>query len=329
MSIPDSILQRVKQAIGATSLTHIELIQPLWGGYGQLFRAYVTGKPYSSVIVKYICLPQPESHPKGWNTPLSHQRKLQSYQVEVNWYQNYANIHGEHSMSPLPHCLHVEQQVNEVLLVLQDLQTIDFTHVRKTATATTVNACLTWLGYFHAQYMYTEPKGLWPIGTYWHLDTRPDELAALPHGPLKSAASLIDQTLNQCPYQTLVHGDAKLANFCFSPNDHAAAVDFQYIGKGCGMKDVVMLLSSVLNYNESETLINDYLNYYFIALTQGLAKYQPQISPQDVEQHWRVLYCIAWADFQRFITGWSAGHWKINAYTEKLTQQALKQLATS
>ena len=328
MSIPNSILQRVSQAIGATTLTHIELIQPLWGGYGQLFRAYVTGKPYSSVIVKYICLPQPESHPKGWNTPLSHQRKLQSYQVEVNWYQHYANNHSEHSMSPLPQCLHVEQQANEILLVLQDLQTIGFTQVRKTATAATVYACLAWLGHFHAKYMHTAPKGLWPIGTYWHLDTRPDEFTALPHGPLKSAASLIDQTLNQCHYQTLVHGDAKLANFCFSPNDHAAAVDFQYVGKGCGMKDVVMLLSSVLNYNESETLINDYLNHYFNVLTQGLKKYQPQISPLDVEQHWRTLYCIAWADFQRFIIGWSAEHWKINAYTEKLTQQALKQLAT-
>ncbi|WP_350431883.1 phosphotransferase [Shewanella sp. H8] len=329
MSISDNVLQRVTQAIGATSLTHIELIQPLWGGYGQLFRAYITGKPYSSVIVKHISLPQPESHPKGWNTPLSHQRKLQSYQVEVNWYQHYVNDHGEPSMSPVPRCLHVEQQANEILLVLQDLQTIDFIQVRKTATAATVYACLTWLGYFHAQYMHTEPKGLWPIGTYWHLGTRPDELATLPYGPLKSAAHLIDKTLNQCTFQTLVHGDAKLANFCFSPNDHAAAVDFQYIGRGCGMKDVVMLLSSVLNYNEPENLINDYLDHYFMALSQGLTEYHPYISPQDVEQQWRALYCIAWADFQRFIKGWSAEHWKINAYTEKLTQQALKQLTTN
>lgn len=329
MKIPNRILQTISQAISADRVTHIEVIQPLWGGYGQLFRAYVTGKQYSSVIVKYICLPQPESHPRGWNTPLSHQRKLQSYQVEVNWYQHYANNHTQQQFSPLPRCLYVDQQANETLLVLQDLHTLGFTHVRKNATSTTILACLTWLGHFHAKYMHVEPKWLWPIGTYWHLDTRPDELAALPDSPLKSAAHLIDDALKQCPFQTLVHGDAKLANFCFSQNDHAAAVDFQYIGQGCGMKDVIMLLSSVLSYHEPEALINGYLNHYFAALTQGLAECHPLIDPLEVQQKWRPLYCVAWADFQRFIKGWSVEHFKINSYTETLTEQAIKQLATA
>jgi hypothetical protein len=326
LSIPTNILTRITHALGATSLDHIEKIQPLWGGYGQLFRAYVTGKPYPSVIVKYICFPQPESHPKGWNTPLSHQRKLRSYQVEVNWYQHYANAHAEHSMCPLPRCIHVDQQADETLLILKDLYNIGFTQVRKTATPATVRECLTWLGHFHAKYMHVEPNGLWPIGTYWHLGTRPDELAALPDSPLKSAAHLIDQALRQSKYQTLVHGDAKLANFCFSPDDRPAAVDFQYIGQGCGMKDVIMLLSSVLNYREPEALINDHLNHYFAALTQGLIAFHPQINPLDVQQQWRPLYCVAWADFQRFVKGWSVEHCKINPYTESLTEQAIKQL---
>ncbi|AZG74851.1 phosphotransferase [Shewanella livingstonensis] len=326
MNISDSILQRVSHAIGATAITHIESIQPLWGGYGQLFRAYVTGKPYLSVIVKYICFPQPASHPKGWNTPLSHHRKLQSYQVEANWYQHYANAHALNSFCPVPRYLYVDQQANETLLVLQDLHTLGFTQVRKTATTATVLACLTWLGHFHAKYMHVEPKELWPIGTYWHLDTRPDELAALADSPLKSAAHLIDQTLKQVTYQTLVHGDAKLANFCFSTDDRAAAVDFQYIGQGCGMKDVVMLLSSVLNYNEPESLINDYLDHYFVALAQGLTEFHPHLNPLDVQQAWQPLYCVAWADFQRFVKGWSVEHFKINPYTEALTEQAITLL---
>ncbi|MEH6453948.1 MAG: choline kinase, partial [Psychromonas sp.] len=41
---------------------------------------------------------------------------------------------------------------------------------------------------------------------------------------------------------------------------------------------------------------------------------------------WRPLYAIAWADFQRFIKGWSPQHWKITPYTEQLKQQALDSL---
>ena len=59
------------------------------------------------------------------------------------------------------------------------------------------------------------PDGLWEQGTYWHLKTRPQELEALTDKRLKNAAELIDHTLRSCSYKTLVHGDAKLANFCF------------------------------------------------------------------------------------------------------------------
>ncbi|GGB71997.1 phosphotransferase [Shewanella inventionis] len=327
-AVPEPILQRITQAMGASKVSHIELIQPLWGGYGQLFRAYLLGHSFPSVIVKYIRLPQSTAHPRGWNTPLSHQRKLRSYQVEVNWYQDYANKHLQ-AFSPLPHCLCVEQDCDETLLVLQDLKTMGFTQIRTTATPNTIRACLTWLGHFHAQYMFVTPTGLWPVGTYWHLDTRPDEYKALAEGPLKSAAKLIDNTLKQCPFQTLVHGDAKLANFCFSEDNRAAAVDFQYIGQGCGMKDVIMLLSSTLNFNEPDSVINDYLEHYFTALTKGLTEFTPHINPQEVEHVWRPLYCVAWADFHRFVKGWSVEHVKINSYTEKLTSKAIEQLSTT
>ncbi len=328
MNIPDKVLQRISLAIGASHISHVELIQALWGGYGYLFRAFVSDMPFPSVIVKYIHLPQPSSHPRGWNTPLSHQRKLHSYLVEVNWYQHYANKHLQ-SLSPLPQCLYVEQHPEQTLLILEDLHTIGFTQVKTTATSAQINACLTWLGYFHAQYMQVAPEGLWPVGTYWHFDTRPDEYAALTESPLKAAAKLIDLTLKQCPFQTLVHGDAKLANFCFSADNRVAAVDFQYVGQGCGMKDVIMLLSSTLNFNETENVINDYLKHYFTALTQGLTTFNPHISSQAVEQAWRPLYCVAWADFQRFVKGWSVEHVKINPYTEALTTQAIKQLTNN
>ena len=79
-----------------------------------------------------------------------------------------------------------------------------------------VKNCLFWLATFHATFMNNSAEGLWDVGTYWHLATRPDELASMEDGKLKNAAAAIDQMLNNCKFQTLVHGDAKLANFCFA-----------------------------------------------------------------------------------------------------------------
>ena len=43
----------------------------------------------------------------------------------------------------------------------------------------------------------------------------------------------------------LAHGDAKVANFCFTNDQHAvAAVDFQYVGGGIGTQDVIYFLGS-------------------------------------------------------------------------------------
>ncbi|MGF1681759.1 phosphotransferase [Photobacterium minamisatsumaniensis] len=325
MTIPKVVLDKVASVVAAQRIERTDIIQPLWGGYGELFRAYLTGCQYSSVIVKHIKLPQPKFHPRGWNTSLSHQRKLDSYHAEVNWYRDYANSCDQ--LCPVPECLFVEHHDNEILLILEDLSTCGYTQVLKQANQTAVFACLSWLGYFHGQHMDTEPNGLWTTGTYWHLATRPDELNALQDHALKSVAKAIDTTLNQCKYQTLVHGDAKLANFCFTPGHcSAAAVDFQYVGKGCGMKDVILLLSSVLSFNESESVIENYLDHYFAQLKQALVKYHPHLDSHDIEHVWRPLYCVAWADFQRFVKGWSPDHWKINPYTESLTQRALEQL---
>ena len=49
----------------------------------------------------------------------------------------------------------------------------------------------------------------------------------MPEGALKQNAVAIATTLSDANYQTLVHGDAKVANFCFNENfSGCAAVDF-------------------------------------------------------------------------------------------------------
>ncbi|QFI38090.1 phosphotransferase [Moritella marina ATCC 15381] len=340
MSIPTDVLQAVAKAIAADHVVSTELIQPLWGGYGELFRATLSGSLHTSVIVKHIKLPQPKGHPRGWNTSQSHQRKLTSYQVELYWYQHYAN--DCLPQCSVPKCLYVNQQDDEILLIMEDLATLGFTQtftsfepkpiqykqtLYKQASHEQIEACLSWLAYFHAQHLSVEPHGLWECGSYWHLATRPDELVKLTDVPLQQAAKLIDHTLQQCQFQTLIHGDAKLANFCFTATgEHVAAVDFQYVGKGCGMKDVILLLSSCVPHQQCDEAVPELLNYYFKQLQQALTVLQSDINPQTVEDAWRPLYCVAWADFQRFMKGWSPTHWKINHYTEALTQQALAQL---
>ncbi|MEZ8092651.1 phosphotransferase [Photobacterium swingsii] len=331
MPVSPQLLSSIAQFTQASSVSRTHVIQTLWGGYGTLFRAYLNDAEVPSVVVKYIALPQPKKHPKGWNTVTSHQRKLDSYQVEVNWYQYFAN--NSHNECFVPHCVYVEWLDDAILLILDDLSPAGYSEVVTSARQVHIESCLSWLAFFHAQYLHTNCSssaiynGLWPSGTYWHLATRPDELDALEDLRLKNAADLIDQTLNDAQYQTLVHGDAKLANFCFTPEGtKAAAVDFQYVGQGCGMKDVILLLSSVLDFSKAADQAPVYLDYYFTQLSTALATLQPQLNAHSVEQEWRNLYPIAWADFQRFVKGWSPEHWKINDYTEALTVQALEQL---
>ena len=45
-----------------------------------------------------------------------------------------------------------------------------------------------------------------------------------------------------------------------------------------------------------------------------------------LEAEWRALYRVAWADFHRFLKGWSPGHWKINSYSERITAEVIDNL---
>ena len=131
----------------------------------------------------------------------------------------------------------------------------------------------------------------------------------------------IDKKLNNCNFKTFIHGDAKLANFCFSENGQVAGVDFQYVGGGCGMKDVAYFVGSCLNENDCERLESKLLDTYFTYLHKSLGK-----KNEALEEEWRSLYRVAWADFHRFLKGWSPRHWKINSYSERITAEVIKNL---
>ena len=307
----------ILKSTGASSMFEKEMIQALWSGYGKLIRVGLCDTTIDTVVVKHVQLPNRINHPRGWNTDISHQRKLQSYRVESAWYQ----IYSSHCAARLPICLAIEWQDDEVLMVLEDLDDAGYALRKQTVTWEDIESCLAWLARFHASYLSIAPDNLWEVGTYWHLDTRPQELSVLHDQRLKEAAPLINERLNASQYKTIVHGDAKLANFCFASTGDVAGVDFQYVGGGCGMKDVAYFIGSCLREADCERLESQILDTYFKHLQEELEEHN-----ESLESEWRLLYRVAWADFHRFLKGWSPGHWKINSYSERITKEVIDNL---
>ena len=317
----------ILSATGATDLIELGVIQSLWSGYGSIVRYGLKGATVDTVVVKHVLLPEGVAHPRGWNTDLSHQRKLKSYEVETAWYRDWSVRCG--AGCRVPKCLALESVGHELIIVMEDLDASGFALRRTSVGEAELHACVSWLAHFHATFMGAEPTGLWEQGTYWHLETRLDELAILAKEDpaLKDAACAIDQKLKASPYQTLVHGDAKVANFCFSADGASvAAVDFQYCGKGCGMQDLIYLIGSCLDEVACEQLEAELLDVYFGVLRGALITQGSGLDLDALEADWRALYPVAWTDFHRFLKGWSPGHWKINGYSERLAREVVASL---
>lgn len=311
---------------GASNCELGDRVQSLWSGYGVIQRAKLDGRP---IMIKHIDVSTARTNRRGWQTKFAHDRKVRSYQVEVNFYGTYADRCS--TICRVAKLLgHSSTEAgNNWLLVLEDLDFAGFGARRDSLSDRDLRSCLGWLASFHARFILQEPLDLWETGTYWHLDTRPDELDSMRAGKLKSLASAIDAKLNSCHFKSFVHGDAKVANFCFSDSpvscDRVAAVDFQYVGGGCGMKDVAYFFSSCLSDVELENQEEELLDHYFETL-QRVLNNQTEVDFAALESEWREMYPFAWADFSRFLQGWSPGHWKLGRHAQRLTDQAIAQL---
>ena len=243
--------------------------------------------------------------------------------MERRWYQEYAGLADD--FCRVPYSYQAVEEGNELLLIMEDLNACGF-HIRLNPDEVSLEhakSCLSWLAHFHGRFMEVAPRGLWPVGTYWHLDTRPDEWERMENIPLKQAAKGIDERLKNARYQTIVHGDAKLANFCFSETGAVAAVDFQYVGRGCGMKDVAYFISSCFDEEACEEYEEMLLNHYFQQLEIAMDNH---IDYQHIKEEWGWLCAYAWADFYRFLDGWSPRHWKMHDYSKRLTRQVIDEL---
>ncbi|MGJ8681203.1 oxidoreductase family protein [Paraglaciecola sp.] len=345
MVFPDSLQNNIQDLLEDHQVRKLETVQALWSGYGEIAR-YFSPRLDTNLIVKYVNPPENVTHPRGWNTDTSHQRKLKSYQVEANFYKYYAALCNNDrrnkdfrnndcrvanlvAMNNKPSCELQVSGTQNLILVLEDLDQSGFAKRYTQVDLAKVKSVIKWLAHFHAKFLANKSKGLWSVGTYWHLDTRKDEHKAMLDGKLKEAAVNISERLNQAQYQTLVHGDAKLANFCFATNQphlSVAAVDFQYVGQGVGVKDLAYLLGCCLTDDELFKTAPSLLDYYFSQLKGAISEYQMDVDFVQLEHEWRDLYSFAWADFHRFLLGWSPGHFKINGYMQTQTNKAIDKL---
>ncbi|MFD1384105.1 phosphotransferase [Rhodanobacter aciditrophus] len=322
----------IKGALQGDSVVLQGVLQSLWSGYGQIARYQVKrGSESFSVILKSINWRDIQAHPRGWQSDLSHQRKVTSYKVENHWYQHWSQLCDERDR--VAKRLGSWEKEETLYLLLEDLDEAGFSRRMGQLSLEQVTTVLHWLACFHGRFLTLEvsqdwPEGLWPRGTYWHLSTRPNEWQAMADSPSKEAASALDHALASATYQTLVHGDAKVANFCFSEDAQAvAAVDFQYVGRGIGSQDVAYFLGSCL----SEQLLAEYLDYlldvYFSELSRCIvARGESPDLAESVAQEWYRLFPVAWADFHRFILGWSPTHHKNTHFSERLAQKGVDYL---
>jgi len=277
------LLERVCDLTGAADAQRRRRIQSLWSGYGEVVRVELEGGPAPTVIVKHVRPPR-DAHP----------RKLRSYQVERSWYRDFAPRCTD--ACRVPGCYGSWSDGVESLFVLEDLDASGFPGRRGRLGDEDIADCLRWLAHLHGTFLHETPVGLWEVGTYWHLATRPDEFARMTNQRLKSQAHAIDRRLNAARFQTLVHGDAKTANFCFG-SAGVAAVDFQYVGGGVGIKDVAYFLEGF----RSGRSVERWLDLYFQELRAARPTWGQH---QDLEREWRGLLDAARLDFARFLDGW-------------------------
>ncbi|HUS28516.1 MAG TPA: hypothetical protein VMZ53_08405 [Kofleriaceae bacterium] len=303
------ILDWIAREVGARAARRRERIQSLWGGVGELFRIELEDGPIDTAIVKWA---QP---PVGVDD-VSTRRKKMSFAVEVAFYRSFARRCDDSCR--VANLLAARISEEDAVLVLEDLDAAGYPRRTDEADDGQLDAALAWLASFHARFVGERPGQLWPTGTYWHLDTRLDELAVIEDRALREAAPAIAYKLSSARFQTIVHGDPKEANFCFGPAG-IAAVDFQYTGRACGMTDLAYLLYGRAD-EPADGIDHVRIATYFAHLR---ARLPATVDGDALEAEWRALYAYARLDFCRFLAGWRPAMWERDTRGRRFVQHNL------
>ena len=324
----DSLYDFVLGVTSATRVVRSEKIQELWSGYGVIQRLTLMGGFTDSVICKHICPPNLKMAGHSRGTPLSHKRKLRSYQVESQWYKKYAHACKDFCRVAQPYGF--SNKDNQWIFVLEDLDLAGFSSRPGRLDDRRILAVISWLAAFHAVFLNEIPMDIWRVGCYWHLKTRPEEWKRMDEraaGGLKKMADRIDAKLDGASYKTFVHGDAKVENFCFSKDgNEVAAVDFQYVGGGVGVKDLAYFLGSCLSESEHERRYEELVSYYFKSLEKQLKIQKKSVDFAKLKEEWLMLYPYAIADFFRFYVGWAPNYWQTDYFHNKMSEKVVQMI---
>ena len=302
-----------------------KIICDLWAGCGHVWEIKINHKP--DLIIKRISMPNN-------CTSIGDCRKKQSYICETKFYLHFAN-HLISINCQVPKPLHIhsanENGSNIITIAMSKLHGTNGTSSLEQSAA-----FMCWLANLHSEYWGSERAnaavalGLQEQGTYWYLETRPDELAAMPskgwEGELKQVASRIDTYLKRedC-FPTILHGDAKLANMLFTQDEEMNWIplvyDFQYAGKGSCGKDLAKFLTCGTANIEDEELL---LQIYHTHLIQHLKK---KWNYNDVDlpsfDRLKVVVDVCIADLGRFMSGWG---WWGHDRQAKIEEKVLNRL---
>jgi len=274
----------------------------------------------------------------GSISAVRHDRHMRSFVVEAAFYVNLSAALSTSGLA-LPRLFYATEPSVEkpFSLVLEDLSrsfprgaNAKLRHM----SSDEVFAAVRWLAGFHARFWEdprTEERGLWPRGSYWHLDllgrlemesvaeTYSNQyISNAEWKRLRAAAKAIDRRLagqaasalhNQTTpgghrFRTLLHGDAKPANILCSPGHGdqvtCAGIDFSWVGEGYGMYDIMYLLWG----EHTQDTVDEYLFHYHAELLRNL----PRSAGIDyrfsvMRQHFEL--CVV--DFIRWWAGFKDG----------------------
>lgn len=268
----------------------IKTLCRLWAGMGHVYEVSFGRNANDKFIVKSV-------DPSQITDSIGDCRKAASYKVEANFYQQYAdNLMDVHEL-PLPRPYHVERNGNQTIICMPKLKP------GSRNGGKVEEKVVKWLARLHAATWGSNAEGLQHIGSYWYLDTRPEEHANMPRtgwqGRLKHAARAIDSRLQRDPMQCIIHGDAKEANILWTDVGELAMCDFQYCGKGPPTRDLAYFFCSSTNPEDEDAL----LQVYYEELIKLLPDTVTKPTFEKLQESLEVAFC----DYARFMAGW--GWW--------------------
>lgn len=281
----------------------------LWAGYGQIVSINATNvhNQQCSLVVKQFIPPKTRDESED------HCRKVRSYSVESSFYKTVSPQMRARGVL-VPQLMGVSEEDDGVMIVMSDLSDHGTYYTRRgnQLTIEEGKALLSWLAKFHAVHFRTTdpPQGLWNEGSFWQLGTRQDELDDLEEewvrlGLDRSKAEEIHKIITNTRFRTVIHGDAKAANFFFYPGQgdvplEIGGYDFQYCGMATPLRDVAYLICCSIQGCLVHEYEEDLLSHYYTELTSSLC---PEHAEEYPMEEFREMYNLCIVDLARFMSG--------------------------